>query len=247
MRHRGSHIIITGGYGDIGVACAARLVAEGAKVTLFDCREPGAGAAELLTNPAVAGHQVDVTDRQAVEAALEHIWPFDTVLANAGIVESAPFLDITAEQWQKHIDVNLSGVFNVVQLSARIMVRNEAPGMLILTGSWVGAVPWPEIAAYATTKAAIVMLGKSAARELASDGIRVNIVAPGIVAAGLAKRQMETEPQYAARVARVIPTGAPQTAEEVAGVVSFLCSSDAASMTGSVLLADGGCSLFKFD
>jgi len=169
------------------------------------------------------------------------------VLANAGIVESAPFLDITAEQWQKHIDVNLSGVFNVVQLSARIMVRNEAPGMLILTGSWVGAVPWPEIAAYATTKAAIVMLGKSAARELASDGIRVNIVAPGIVAAGLAKRQMETEPQYAARVARVIPTGAPQTAEEVAGVVSFLCSSDAASMTGSVLLADGGCSLFKFD
>jgi NAD(P)-dependent dehydrogenase (short-subunit alcohol dehydrogenase family) len=108
-------------------------------------------------------------------------------------------------------------------------------------------VPWPEIAAYSASKAGLRMLARSMARELAPHGILVNVLAPGIVNAGLARRQLETEPQYARRAAKAIPLGELQTAEQVARAMAFLCSPDADYMTGSVLLADGGCSLFQFD
>jgi NAD(P)-dependent dehydrogenase (short-subunit alcohol dehydrogenase family) len=108
-------------------------------------------------------------------------------------------------------------------------------------------VPWPEITAYSVSKAGIRMLARQMARELAGHGILVNVIAPGIVRAGLAKRQMETEPQYARRVKHVIPLGEPQTAEQVARATAFLCSEAADYMTGSTLLVDGGCSLFQFD
>ncbi|MER3437976.1 MAG: SDR family oxidoreductase, partial [Chloroflexota bacterium] len=113
-------------------------------------------------------------------------------------------------------------------------------------GTWVQEVPWPEIAAYSATKAGVRMLAKSMARELAKHKILVNVIAPGIVYAGLAKHQMETEPQYARRIRHVIPLGQLQTAEQVAKATAFLCSSAADYMTGAVLLVDGGCSLFQF-
>ena len=91
------------------------------------------------------------------------------------------------------------------------------------------------------------MLARSMSRELAAHNILVNVIAPGIVYAGLAKKQMETEPQYARRIQHVIPLGRLQEAEEVAKATAFLCSSGASYMTGTVLLADGGCSLFQFD
>jgi NAD(P)-dependent dehydrogenase (short-subunit alcohol dehydrogenase family) len=88
---------------------------------------------------------------------------------------------------------------------------------------------------------------KQMARELAVYGIRVNAIAPGIVKAGLAGRQLREEPQYAARVARVIPLGDPGTPEEIGQAVVYLASSAADYMTGSILTIDGGCSLFQFD
>jgi NAD(P)-dependent dehydrogenase (short-subunit alcohol dehydrogenase family) len=108
-------------------------------------------------------------------------------------------------------------------------------------------VPWPEIAAYSVSKAGVRMLARSMARELAAHRIKVNVVAPGIVDAGLAKTQAETDPGYAERIRSVVPLGRLQTAEEVAGVTAFLCSPEADYLTGTVLLADGGCSLFQFD
>jgi NAD(P)-dependent dehydrogenase (short-subunit alcohol dehydrogenase family) len=90
------------------------------------------------------------------------------------------------------------------------------------------------------------MLARSMARELAKHQILVNVIAPGIVYAGLARHQMETEPQYARRIQHVIPLGRLQQAEEVAKATAFLCSAGASYMTGTVLLADGGCSLFQF-
>jgi hypothetical protein len=101
--------------------------------------------------------------------------------------------------------------------------------------------------AYSVSKAGIRMLARQMARELAGHGILVNVIAPGIVRAGLAKQQMETEPQYARRIKHVIPLGEPQTAEQVARATAFLCSEAADYMTGSTLLVDGGCSLFQFD
>jgi NAD(P)-dependent dehydrogenase (short-subunit alcohol dehydrogenase family) len=247
----GYGVAITGGAGDIGAAISRELSGKGASVTLIDRKAPEE-AEPWLERVRGAGAEIsyvwaDVRDQDAIHQALATMRSLDVAIGNAGIVDSAPFLEITEEQWQSHLDVNLTGCFNLGQSAARLMVERGKPGRIIFTGSWVGEVPWPEIAAYSVTKAGLRMLARSMARELAPYGILVNVIAPGIVEAGLAKRQMETEPQYARRVQNVIPLGKPQTPEQVAKAAAFLCSEAADYMTGSVLLVDGGCSLFRFD
>jgi len=242
----GLGVVVTGGAGDIGRAIARELIGHGARVTLLDRLSPADAASrlsELEALGSVTYAQVDVRDAEAVAAALAEVDPLDVVIGNAGVVESAPFLEITIEQWRTQLDVNLTGCFNVGQAAARLMVKRARPGRVIFTSSWVQDVAWPEICAYSVSKAGLKMLTRCMAAELASAGILVNAVAPGIVAAGMARHQLETEPQYAARVAGAIPLGRLQTAEEVARAVAVLCSDAADYMTGSVLLADGGSSL----
>jgi NAD(P)-dependent dehydrogenase (short-subunit alcohol dehydrogenase family) len=247
----GRGVAITGGAGDIGAAMGRELSRQGASVTLIDRKSPE--EAEPWIEGARGGNgkvryaQVDVRDRDTLDEALAGIDPLDVAIGNAGIVDSAPFLEITEEQWENHLDVNLTGCFNLGQSAARLMVERKKPGRIVFTSSWVQEVPWPEITAYSVTKAGLRMLARQMARELSPHGILVNVIAPGIVRAGLAKRQMETEPQYARRVKNVIPLGEPQTAEQVAAATVFLCSDAADYMTGSSLLIDGGCSLFQFD
>lgn len=243
-------IAITGGAGDIGAAMGAELTKHGARVTLIDRKSPAEAGPWLdraSANGTVAYVQADVTDRAAIDAALAALDPLDIAIANQAIGWGVPFLDLSQAQWQEHIDVNLTGCFNVGQAAARLMVARGRGGRILFTGSWVQEIPWPEISAYSATKAGIRMLARSMARELAQHRILVNVIAPGIVYAGLAKHQMETEPQYLKRIQHVIPLGRPQRAEEVAQATAFLCSSAASYLTGSVLLADGGCSLFQFD
>ena len=246
----GLGVVVTGGAGDIGAAMGAELRRLGATVTLID-RKPRAEAEPWLARARAHGDvayaEADVRDRPALEAALAAVDPLDVAIGNAGIVRSAPFLEITPEQWHDHLDVNLTGCFHLGQAAARLMVARGRPGRIVFTGSWVQEVPWPEIAAYSASKAGLRMLARSMARELASHGIRVNVLAPGIVDAGLARHQRETEPQYARRIAHVIPLGDLQTPEQVAQATAFLCSPAADYMTGATLLVDGGCSLFQFD
>jgi NAD(P)-dependent dehydrogenase (short-subunit alcohol dehydrogenase family) len=246
----GLGVVVTGGAGDIGAAICAELLRRGASVTLID-RKSNAEAQPWLARIGAVGlvgyRQADVRDRGALEKVLRSVDPLDVAIGNAGIVESAPFLEITAEQWRDHLDVNLTGCFNFGQAASRLMVERGTPGRIIFTGSWVQEVPWPEIAAYSASKAGLRMLARSMARELAGHRILVNVLAPGIVNAGLARRQLETEPQYALRAGKVIPLRELQTAEQVAKAMAFLCSPDADYITGAVLLADGGCSLFQFD
>jgi len=246
----GLGIAISGGAGDIGAAMGAELTKHGARVTLIDRKsvdEAAPWVERAGANGPVAYVQADVTDRAALDRALAALDPLDIAIANQAIGRGIRFLDLTQEQWQEHIDVNLTGCFNVAQAAARLMVARGTRGRIIFTGTWVQEVPWPEISAYSATKAGVRMLARSMARELAAHGILVNVIAPGIVYAGLAKHQMETEPQYLRRIQHVIPLGRPQRAEEVAQATAFLCSSAAGYITGTVLLADGGCSLFQFD
>jgi len=245
----GLGVAVTGAAGDLGHAMSLELARLGARVTMID-RVARDQASERIAAVGRAGQctyvQADVTDRPAIEAALREVDPLDVAIGNAGIVESAPILEVTAEQWQAHLDINLTGCFNVGQAAARLMVQRGRPGLVLFTGSWVGEIPWPEIGPYCVSKAGVRMLARSMARELAGHGIRVNVVAPGIVHAGMARRQYETDPAYARRASVVIPLGEMGTAEQVAQATAFLCSPEAAYMTGSVLLVDGGASLFQF-
>jgi NAD(P)-dependent dehydrogenase (short-subunit alcohol dehydrogenase family) len=247
---QGLGIAVTGAAGDLGHAMSLELARRGAHVTMID-RVAEGDARQRVEAVAVTGsctyRQADVTDRAAVDDALADVDPLDVAIGNAGIVEAAPFLDVSEAQWRAHLDINLSGCFNVGQAAAQLMVARHRPGLVLFTGSWVGEIPWPEISAYCVSKAGVRMLARSMARELAVHGIRVNVIAPGIVFAGMARRQYETDPGYARRASVVVPLGELGTPEQVAQATAFLCSSEAAYMTGSVLLVDGGASLFQFE
>ncbi len=250
-------VVITGGLGDIGRATATRLLAEGARVALLDLDKARA-------HPWLAANQserlvfetADVAVRSQLDAALSTVATrfgrLDVLIANAGMVANQPFLEVDAHSWESTLRVNLTGAFHSAQAAARIMVT-QAPrdggirGKILFTSSWVQEMPWPEGAAYATSKAGLRMLAKVIAQELAGKGITVNVLAPGIVMAGLSARIHETDPTFRARVAEAIPMEQMQTAESVAGAFFFLCSADSDYMTGATLLVDGGASLVRRD
>jgi len=135
-------------------------------------------------------------------------------------------------------------------IAARLMVQQSPTergirGKVLFTGSWVQDMPFPEGTSYISSKAALKMMAMVMAQELAEQGVRVNLVAPGIVYAGLSKKLHDADPAFRTRVAAAIPLNEMQTAESVGDAFAFLCSSDSDYMTGSSLLVDGGTSLVK--
>ena len=243
------HVLVTGAGGDIGTAIVEEFLNDGATVTAVDIKSEG----EILSRYSKA-HQskirpvcLDLCDRDAVNYLIHSGAPLDAVVGNAGVGGTSPFVDIDVAFWQRTLDVNLTANFNLGQVAAKHFIKNKTAGRIVFTGSWVGSVPWPEITAYTVSKAGLEMLAKQMARELAVHGVRVNVVAPGIVRAGLAGELLKTDPVYAKRAGRVVPLGEFQTPKQVADVVKFLCSPAGEYITGTVLLADGGCSLFQFD
>ena len=247
----GQTALVTGAAGDLGSAMAVQLAKNGADVIMWDVKSSHDAQTQIANVKAhgtkVIYQVVDVRDRDTIDTKIAEIETLDIVCSNAGIVDSQPFLDVTLDNWNNHLDINLTGCFNVCQSAARKMVDDKMQGRIILTSSWVAQIPWPEISPYTVSKAGVNMLTKQMARELSSYGIRVNAVAPGIVEAGLAGKQLREEPQYAARVAKVIPLGDPGTPTEIAEAVIYLVSPQTAYMTGAILTLDGGCSLFQFD
>jgi NAD(P)-dependent dehydrogenase (short-subunit alcohol dehydrogenase family) len=165
------------------------------------------------------------------------------MVVTAATVTAQPFLEIEHEAWVRQIDINLNGSFVASQAAAKRMAAEKVKGQIIFISSWVASRPWPEITAYTASKAGVDQLMRQVALELAPLGIRANAIAPGIVKAGLAKGQLENEPAYAARVATAIPLGELQEASDIAQAVVFMASPGAATMTGSVLIIDGGCTL----
>ena len=244
----GLGVVLTGGAGDIGAAIAAELQGRGARVTLIDSKSETEAQPWIdRVGGDVRFERADVRDRSRLAEILGTTDPLDIAIANAGIVQTAPFLEISDDDWNEQLAVNLTGAFHFAQAAARVMVERGRGGRILFTGSWVGTVAWPEIAAYSVSKAGMQMLAKSMAAELSKHRILVNVLAPGIVHAGLAAHQLEIDPGYASRVAKAIPLRELQTAEQVAKAMAFLCSPDADYLTGAVLLADGGCSLLNFE
>src|SRR3954467_552662 len=134
----GLNVAITGGAGDIGAAMGAELRRLGATVTLIDRKTPAEAKpwlARAREHGDVAYVQADVRDREAMDAALAAIDPLDVAIGNAAVGHGIPFMEITAEQWQDHLDVNLTGCFNLGQSAARLMVERGRPGRILFTGS----------------------------------------------------------------------------------------------------------------
>jgi NAD(P)-dependent dehydrogenase (short-subunit alcohol dehydrogenase family) len=249
------HIVISGGCGAIGLGVVKKLTDHGAHVTVNDLLDPAAGESRLREaeiNPArIAYVRADMTRAEEVDAlvreARARFGPIHTALCHIGTVIPKPLLEVSDEEWDRTMVVNVRTAFLLGQAAARAMIADRVAGQLIFTTSWVADVPWPEIGPYNASKAAMKQLMRSFARELADQGIRANAIAPGIVSVGLAKQQWDTDPSYRARAQKAIPLGFMQPLDSVANAFLFLCSPAADYMTGSVLLVDGGCSLYPMD
>jgi meso-butanediol dehydrogenase / (S,S)-butanediol dehydrogenase / diacetyl reductase len=232
-------VLVTGGASGIGAATAARFLEEGALVTVLD-RDANARERILEQLPGLSGAvHADVSSLREVESAfvetLSLMGGVDVLINNAGISIRHKFLDITPEEWDKVLAVNLTGVFYVAQAAARHM-HARGSGVILNTASTNGIVGYPYYADYNATKAGVIELTRSMALELA-PGIRVNAVAPGYVLTPM--QRAEYTDAMLSEVNNKIPLRRHAQPEEIAALFAFLASDDAAYISGQVYTIDG--------
>lgn len=232
-------VLITGGASGIGAATASRFLEEGARVCVLD-RDAKARVAILQQLPALSGAlAADVSDMRKVQAAFAEavhlMGGVDVLVNNAGISIRHNFVDITPEEWDRVMAVNLTGVFYVAQTAARHMIEGNG-GVILQTASTNGVMGYPYYADYNASKAGVIALTQAMALELAPK-VRVNAVAPGYVLTPM--QQAEYTDQMLEEVNRKIPLRRHARPEEVAALFAFLASDDAAYISGHVYTIDG--------
>jgi meso-butanediol dehydrogenase / (S,S)-butanediol dehydrogenase / diacetyl reductase len=235
----GKRVLITGGASGIGAATAARFLEEGSAVSVLD-RDDKARKRIQHELPDLAGTlDADVSNLKEVEAAFADavriMGGVDVLINNAGISIRHSFLDITPEEWDKVIAVNLTGVFYVAQTAARHMWERGS-GAILQTASTNGIMGYPFYADYNATKAGVIELTKSMALELAPK-VRVCAVAPGYVLTPMQRAEYTDE--MLEQVNQKIPLRRHAKPEEIAALFAFLASDDAAYITGHVYTCDG--------
>jgi beta-ketoacyl ACP reductase len=225
-------VLVTGGNRGIGLAIAQRLAADGHKVAVT---HRGSGVPEGLF-----GVECDVTDEEAVDRAFkdveQHQGPVEVLVSNAGLSADAFLMRMTVEKFQKVIDANLTGAFRVAQRASRSMQRKRF-GRMIFIGSVSGTWGIGNQANYAASKAGVIGMARSIARELSKANVTANVVAPGYIDTDMTRALDERIQEGALQF---IPAKRVGTAAEVAGVVSFLASEDASYISGAVIPVDGG-------
>ena len=230
MRFAGKKVLITGAASGIGAATAALFAKEGADLVAFDIQ-----AAEGVL-------QLDVTDTEAVRAAVAEHGPFDIVLNVAGVARLQHFADLTLEEWNRQLSINLTAPMVVCQAAMPGLV--ERGGNIVNVASVAGLKGQAYSAAYCASKAGVVMLTKSLALEFARRGVRVNCVAPGQVDTPLVVGIANNFPENAnarliQRNMNVLPPG-QSAPEDIADAIAYLASDAAKTVTGIALSVDGG-------
>lgn len=233
-------MLVTGGARGLGAAVAHAAIAAGYRVGVVDLLE-------LVDAPTTNGREVDgpvsfiasVADEAAIESVLDQFGTPDVLVNNAGIVRFGPLVDHSLDDFRAVVDINLVGTFVVARAVARRWLAAEGAGVVINVTSMNGLAAGPNSGAYGATKAAIALLTSQMAIEWGPHGIRVNAVAPGLIDAGM------SEPIYADPVTRQareskVPLGRLGTAADIANVVLFLASEQAAYIHGQNVVVDGG-------
>jgi len=235
MELRGASAIVTGGASGIGAATVARLNDAGARIVVLDLHD--APAAELSLRCDVGDEEQVVSN---VRTAIEHLGGLDVAIVNAGIGGMGAILDLSTDEWDRVMRVNLRGSFVTLRECARAMVDHESRGAIVAVTSVAAFLTDRLMAHYSVSKAGLSALVRVAARELGPHGIRVNGVAPGTTDTPMfaATDQM---PGYRERVASRAALGRVGSAGEVAQAVVALCGLD--WVTGQIVAADGGVSL----
>jgi NAD(P)-dependent dehydrogenase (short-subunit alcohol dehydrogenase family) len=225
-------VLVTGGARGIGLACARRFAAQGDRVAVTYNSSPPPD--DLF------GVACDVTSAESVDAAFAaveaHFGPVEVLVSNAGITKDGLLLRMSEDAFTSVIDTNLTAAYRVCKRAAQGMLRARA-GRIVLVSSVVGLLGSAGQANYAASKAGLVGLARSLARELGSRSITVNVVAPGPVETDMTAALGE---KRLAELTAAVPLSRMATPDEIAGVVSFLASPDAAYITGAVIPVDGG-------
>jgi len=253
----GRTALITGAARGIGAACARRLAADGALLVLADI--DGAGAEKLAAELGQAAVRADVTRREDIVRMVDEPYRrwgrLDVVFNNAGVIRVQPMLEVTEDEWDRVLGVNLRAAFFVLQTAARRMAQqdpmpgSELRGKLIQTASIASYRGGNHLMTpYSASKAGVVSLTRSAAQALAPQRITSNCVCPGAVETSMweqidrewgALAGLRPGEMWKRRI-RNIPLGRPERAEDVAGVVAFLAGPDSDYMTGQAINVDGG-------
>ena len=244
----GRTALVTGGFSGLGLHFARVLAAHGAKVALLGRRidlghaMAGEIGARVARPDEVRAYQADVTDAASVSEAFakasSDLGVPGIVVNNAGTVIRAPSLDVTDQDWNAVVDVNLSGVFRVAQAAARTMVKAGTKGTIINIASILGLRVRTQVASYAATKAAVVQLTKALALEWAEHGIRVNAIAPGYFETEINRDLLRSQAGQA--IISRVPQKRVGQLSDLDGPLLLLASDSSSYMTGVVIAVDGG-------
>ncbi|MFL0583129.1 3-oxoacyl-ACP reductase FabG [Solibacillus silvestris] len=240
MRLANKVAIITGGAGGIGLAAVKRFLEEGAKVAIVDYDKQQGEKMEAELGENVAFFAVDVSKlaevKEMVEQVVDRFGKIDILINNAGITRDATLVKMSEEDFEKVIQINLNGVYYCTQAVAPHMIA-QGSGKIISTSSVSGVYGNFGQTNYAATKAAIIGMTKTWAKELGRKGINVNAVAPGFTATSMVEKMPEKVLQQMEGITSLQRLGKP---EDIANAYLFLASDEASYITGHVLQVDGG-------